>query len=247
MRAVAAELAGTGVPLGIIPAGTGNLLARNLSLPLTDQGEALAIALGSAQREVDLGSVEIDVSGEDHAPQRAAFCVMAGIGFDAEVMATVQPQLKERVGWWAYIATGLGRITGHRTRVTLRLDDGRVIDRPVRSVVVGNCGELTGGVSLMPSALIDDGLLDVAVLAPRGPVGWGAVVATVLTRLTRSRLGRPVLQHLRCRSVEIRAERPLHVQLDGDPVGTARVLRASVRPRALVVRAVSQSPADPEH
>ena len=233
VRAVAAELAGSSVPLGVIPAGTGNLLARNLALPLTDVDEALDVALGATQRRVDVARLEIDVSGEDDEPRQATFCVMAGIGFDAEVMASVAPELKQRVGWWAYILAGARRIAGNRTRVTIRLDDEQVLHRQVRSVIIGNCGELTGGFRLMPSAAVDDGWLDIAVVAPRGVVGWGAVVATVLTH---SRRGHPVVQYLRCRRVEIRAERPLHVQVDGDPAGTARVLRAGVLPGALIVR-----------
>ncbi len=233
VRAVAAELVGGRTPLAILPAGTGNLLARNLSLPLADLESAVGIALGYKERRVDVGLVEIDVSGEDQDPVRSVFCVMAGIGFDAEVMATVAPTMKRRMGWWAYIVTGARKLHGRRIRVTLRLDDGDPQHRWVRTVLVGNCGELIGGVPLMPEAEVDDGWLDVAVVAPRGYVGWGAVVATVLTR---SRRGHPVVQHLRCRSIEIRAERPLHVQLDGDATGTARVLRVGVDPLALAVR-----------
>jgi diacylglycerol kinase family enzyme len=233
VRAVAEELAGSSTPLGILPAGTGNLLARNLSLPLTDLDGALDTALGARDRPVDVGRVEIDVSGEDHDPRRHAFCVMAGIGFDAEVMALVGPEMKQRMGWWAYIVAGTRRLNGRRSRVSLRIDGGAPIHRWVRSVLVGNCGELIGGLPLMPGALVDDGWLDIAVVAPRGVVGWGAVVVTVLTR---SRRGHPVVQHLRCRSVEIRAEQPLHVQLDGDAAGTARVLRVRVDPLALLVR-----------
>jgi len=233
VRAVAAELAGTSTALGILPAGTGNLLARNLALPLADLDAALDIALDAHERRVDVGRVEIDVSGEDHEPIRDTFCVMAGIGFDAEVMATVDQTMKRRMGWWAYIVTGAGKLTGDRIRVGLRLDDHDVIHRWVRSVLVGNCGELVGGLPLMPEAEMDDGWLDIAVVAPRGVVGWGAVVATVLTR---SRRGHPVVQHFRCRSAEIRAEQPLHVQLDGDVAGTARVLRVRCDQHALRVR-----------
>jgi diacylglycerol kinase (ATP) len=232
-RTVAAELADTGVPLGLIPRGTGNLLARNLSLPLTDPEAALRVALTGSTRPIDLGDVELDLSGEDQEPRRDAFLVMAGIGFDAEVMAAVRPKLKQRVGWWAYVVAGARNMRGRRTRVHLVLDEQTAISRRVRSVIVGNCGLLTGGLALMPDAELDDGVLDIVVVAPRGVVGWAGVTASVLTRRT---IGHPVVEHFRCRRAEIRAERPLAVQLDGDPVGEARTMRVAVRPLALLVR-----------
>ena len=233
VRAVAAEVAGSGVPLGLLPAGTGNLLARNLSLPLADLDAALSVALGGTDRSMDVGRALIDVSGEDETPRRDSFMVMAGLGFDAEVMATVEPRLKARVGWWAYVVAGLRNLRGRKTRVVLRMDDQPPVHRRVRSVIIGNCGELTGGVRLMPHALVDDGWLDVVVVAPAGVAGWAAVTGAVLTR---SRFGHPVVEHFRCRAIEVRAEEPLQVQLDGDPVGEARVLRTEVDPLALVVR-----------
>jgi diacylglycerol kinase family enzyme len=162
---------------------------------------------------------------------REAFLVMAGVGFDAEVMAAVDPTLKERVGWFAYVVAGLKRLRGKRTKVTIQIDDGAVLQRRVRAVVVGNCGTLTAGIPLMPAATVDDGWLDVVVVSPRTVFGWLAVSTSVITR-TRN----PAVEHARCRSVEIRAERPLHVQLDGDTAGTAKVLRASVDPLAVVIR-----------
>ncbi len=233
VRAVASTLAGTGVPLALLPAGTGNLLARNLNVAVTDLGDALRTALSWSERKVDVGRVEIDLSGEDHAPRSETFLVMAGLGFDAEVMASVGPRLKERVGWWAYVVTGLQLMRGRKTKVVLRMDDREPVHRNMRSVIVGNCGELTGGVRLMPDAKLDDGWLDVVVVSAGGVVGWAAVIGAVLTR---SRRGHPVVEHFRCREIEIRAETPQQVQLDGDPAGEARVLRARVDPLALVVR-----------
>jgi diacylglycerol kinase family enzyme len=113
------------------------------------------------------------------------------------------------------------------------MDGEEPLQRRVRTVIIGNCGELTGGVQLLPDAEVDDGWLDLVVVSPRGVAGWAAVTATVLTR---SRYGHPIVQHFRCRRVELRAEKPLHVQLDGDPIGQARVLRAHLEERALVVR-----------
>jgi diacylglycerol kinase (ATP) len=233
VRAVASALTGSGIPLGLLPAGTGNLLARNLAVPFSDLDAALSVALTGLERTIDVGRAEVDVSGEDHPARTETFLVMAGLGFDAEVMASVELRLKERVGWWAYVVAGARRLRGRQTRVLLRLDDEEPIRRRLRSVIVGNCGELTGGVRLMPEAKIDDGWLDVVVVAPRGIVGWFAVTGAVLTR---TRWGHPVVQHFRCRRIEVTAEKPLHVQLDGDPGGMARVLRAAVDPAALVVR-----------
>jgi YegS/Rv2252/BmrU family lipid kinase len=233
VRVVAETLAGSRTPLGLLPAGTGNLLARNLGLPVANLDDALAVALTGRDRRIDVGRVELDLSGRDLIRQRQSFLVMAGIGFDAEVMAAVEPRFKQRIGYWAYVVAGVRMLRGPQLRVTLRLDDRPELTRRVRSVIVGNCGELTGGLRLIPDALVDDGWLDVVCIAPRGVVGWAAIVGAVLTR---SRRGHPMVQYFRCRRVEIRAEKPSPVQLDGDPAGLARVLRATVDPAALLVR-----------
>jgi YegS/Rv2252/BmrU family lipid kinase len=243
-RVVAEALCRTGVPMGLLPAGTGNLLARNLGIPHGRLDEALTIALTGKERPIDVGRAEIDLSGSDPEPVRETFLVMAGVGFDAEIMAAVDPTLKERVGWWAYVVAGVRKLRGRRTQVTIRIDDGDPVHRRVRTVVVGNCGSLQGGIPLMPEATVDDGWLDVVIISPRTVFGWLGVGTSVITRL-RS----PSVQHARCKSVEIRAERSLPVQLDGDTAGTARVLRASVDPLAVVIRVPDdgrESPESPE-
>lgn len=241
VRSVAAGLADSGVPLALIPAGTGNLLARNLAVPLGDPDAALAVALSATTRTIDVAQAGIDVSGEDQDVVPRLFLVMAGLGFDAEVMAAVEPRLKERVGWMAYVVTGARRLRGQVTRLTLQLDEAPVLRRRVRSVIVGNCGELTGGVRLLPDAEVDDGWLDVVVVSAKGLMGWAAVTLTVLTR---NRRGHPVVELFRCRSVELRPESALPVQLDGDPAGEARAMRVRVDPAALEVK-VPISPIGP--
>jgi len=235
VRGVAAGLVRSPASLGILPMGTGNLLARNLGIPLANLDLAVEIALAGRERRVDVGLLEIDVSGEDEQPAHDVFMVMAGLGFDAEVMASVEPQLKRRVGWLAYVVAGARRLRGRTTGVVLRMDGEEPIRRRVRSVIIGNCGTLTGGVELMPLAMVDDGWLDIVVVAPRRLFQWGAVVLAVLSRApTPGR--RPIIEHFRCRSLEVRAERPLPIQLDGDPAGEARVLRASLDHLGLNVR-----------
>ena len=229
-RAVAESLARTGVPMGLLPAGTGNLLARNLGVPPNRLESSLHIALTGRNRTIDIGHVELtDTVGSP--PRDETFLVMSGLGFDAEVMATTAPELKEKIGWVAYVVAGASRLRGRRTPVTLRVDDGPIRQRKIRAVVVGNVGMLQGGIQLMPGALPDDGWLDVVVVSPRGIVGWLPVVGAVLTRRDHA-----TVEHFRCRTIEIHADRPMFAQLDGDPAGKVQTLRARVDPLALVVR-----------
>jgi diacylglycerol kinase (ATP) len=229
-RVVAEILARTGVPMGLLPAGTGNLLARNLGIPPNRLESSLHIALTGRERTIDVGWIDI-AETPDQEPRTEAFLVMAGLGFDAEVMAGTAAQLKQRLGWIAYLVAGTKKLRGRRTTVTMQVDGGVVQQRRIRAVVIGNCGMLQGGIQLMPSAVPDDGWLDVVVLAPRSLLGWLSVTGAVISRRPHS-----TVEHFQCRSIEIRAERPLHAQLDGDFAGTAQILRAHVDPLALRIR-----------
>lgn len=233
VRSVASRLAGSGVPLGILPSGTGNLLARNLGIPVNDLDAALAVALSGTDRKIDVASLTLEMPSGEEPARHESFLVMAGLGFDAEVMASVGPRLKQRVGWWAYVVAGARLLRGQQIKITIEMDGGPALHRRVRSVIVGNCGELTAGVRLLPDARPDDGWLDVVTVAPHGIVGWAAVVVAVVSG---SRRGHRQVERFRCRQVDIRAERPQPVQVDGDPGGTAHVMRVGVEPLDLLVR-----------
>ena len=215
-------LAGTGVPLGVLPAGTGNLLARNLELPVDDVSEAVRIALTGADRTLDVGACG------DHR-----FVIMAGLGFDAAMMRDAPDKLKARVGWPAYVVSASKHLRGRRTQVTLTIDDEPPINRRVRTIVVGNVGKLQGGIPLMPDARPDDGILDVVVIAPRNVVDWGRVAVTVLTRRHRPDFR---VERFRCRRVRIEADQAMPQQLDGEVIGEGREMEIEVQPGALVVR-----------
>ena len=233
VRSVAGALAHSGVPMGLLPVGTGNLLARNLDINVTDQEQAVRIALTGRDRSIDVGRVTIEAPDGTVVSQDEVFLVMAGLGFDAAVMASTPEALKARVGWVAYVLSGFRLLKGRSSRVSLQVGDGPEIVRRLRTVVVGNCGRLLGGIVLMPDARVDDGWLDLVAIAPRGIVGWTAVLGQVVTRARR---GHGIVEHYRSRTFTVRTDDVEQAQIDGDPVGDARSLRVSVDPDALLVR-----------
>jgi diacylglycerol kinase (ATP) len=233
VRHVAQELAGSGRPLGLLPTGTGNLLARNLDLTLGDPASAMRAALAGTNRRLDVGWARMTgPDGEDLGPEEA-FLVMAGLGFDAAVMAGAPEALKARVGPFAYVVSGLRQLRGRRVRVTITVDGGQPIHRRVRTVLVGNVGTLLGGLTLMPDASVDDGWLDGVTIAPEGLAGWAAVALRVITR---TRKGHPRVEHWRGREITIEADHPEQAQLDGDPVGRVSALHLRIQPLALALR-----------
>src|SRR5215467_8691645 len=237
VRACAQALAGTQVPLAIVPLGTANLAARALGIP-AGVGGSLAAAFGGHERRIDLavvGSAAADAAGARAAGGGGGltFAAMAGIGLDAEVVAATPRLLKRRAGWLAYAAAGIAHLPGRGERFTVRLDDDEPLARQARCVVVGNAGLLPGGFTLLPQARLDDGLLDVGILAPAGPGGWLRVAHRVLTGNGRD--GRQLERH-QARRVEIRAETELPREIDGEVITPGRSLTVTLLRRALTVR-----------
>lgn len=243
VRAVAQSLAGTRVAMGLVPAGTGNLLARTLRIP-TDVAAATRVALTGDDRAIDVGRLSADPAdpaddlSEDPADpgeptEERVFLVMAGTGFDATVMESTPEELKGRVGTWAYIISGLRAMRGRRARVSITIDGGTPLRRSTRMVVVGNTGTLVGGLALMPDATVDDGRLDVVSLAPKGLLGWVAVAVRVVSR---NRRGSRRIEHWQAHEVVITSDVAQPAQVDGDLIGEARELRIRVDAGALVVR-----------
>jgi diacylglycerol kinase family enzyme/membrane-associated phospholipid phosphatase len=242
IRAVADALAGSGIPLAVVPCGTGNLLARNLGLPLT-AGAALHAALSGTPQRLDLGRIE----GDGLAPTH--FTAMSGAGLDAAMLEHTGDRIKSTIGWPAYLLATISTLRTPRMRLTVRLDGDTVLHRTARMVLVGNVGTVQGGLTLLPAARPDDGLLDLLILDPRGPSGWmralGALVggrgrssrpATVDTLLPEGNgtKGVPV-EFLTFQRAELTFTAPQSRELDGDPVSRGRRLTAEVRPGALTI------------
>ncbi|MFF3341274.1 diacylglycerol kinase family protein [Streptomyces flavidovirens] len=184
VRACADELAGSGTALAVVPCGTGNLLARNLGLPVKPAA-ALDRALSGDRVRIDVGRV----SGDGLAPTR--FTVMAGAGFDAVMVRDASPRLKASLGWLAYVVSAVRHLGDPPMRLSIRLDTGDVVPRRARMVVIGNVGALQGGVPLLPDARPDSGRLEVVLLDPSGAVGWLAAAAHLLRGMMSGRSRRP--------------------------------------------------------
>ncbi len=324
VRFVAEAMSGTTTPLGLLPAGTGNLLARNLRVPAESLEEALAVAMTGRNRHIDVGWVTLDphpdhvrpgpvhepaheepaheepahevpahevpahdepvkadsatveepvagvavqdpdpaadepmVAGEeprahgipaephpeqpaegDHpddggSPRRHAFLVMAGLGFDAAIMDDTSDELKASIGWPAYFSGGMRNLLRRRFHTTLVLDDAEPQHFRTRTVLAGNCGRLTGGIVLMPDAAVDDGLLNLVVISPKGLGGWAAVAAHVLTQRGSNHAR---LDRFSATRAHVTVDEAQAVQADGDVLGEARSLLLEIAPQSLIVR-----------
>lgn len=226
VREACAELAGTGIPVGIVPAGTGNLLARNLDIPLFLRA-AIDVALSGQDRAIDL----VEVSGDGF--EDTHFMVMAGMGLDAAIMEGVNEDIKQKIGWFAYVISGVKSLMSPAVRVEVEIDGGEPTKHRARTVVVGNVGFLQAGMPLMPDAAIDDGHLDIVILHPRTLFSWLPVAWRVVTKRRRTD---DTINRMTGRSVVVRAHSATPRQLDGDSVGAGLELRMRCVHGRLLVR-----------
>ncbi|MEE6258924.1 diacylglycerol/lipid kinase family protein [Plantactinospora sonchi] len=210
-------LVDTDVALAILPSGTGNLLAANLGLS-GDLAAGIEVAIEQGRRRIDVGECEDEF-----------FTVMAGMGFDAQMLAATSETTKARVGWPAYVVGAMRHLRDRPMRVSIRIDDAPPLRRRARTVLVANVGRLQGGVRLFPDAEPDDGYLDVAVLTPRTIRHWLSLGWAVLRRRERV----PRMEVLRGRRITIDSNRAQPRELDGDLITPGRALHAVIRPEAL--------------
>ncbi|GAA1552082.1 diacylglycerol kinase family protein [Kribbella sancticallisti] len=226
VRVVCAELARTNIPVAVLPAGTGNLLARNLGISL-DLDLALVELLDGDEQRIDSVLIEGDELGTDR------FVVMAGLGLDAAIIADAPDELKKRVGWAAYVVSTLKNLNHPFVRVEIIVDGGRPLRRRVRTVVIGNVGTLQANIPLLPDALPDDGVIDAVVLAPRRITHWPRLALSLVVK--RLREGRHI-ERFTGKTIQVTAAKTVRRQLDGDGISDGRTLSAAVDPSALRVR-----------
>jgi diacylglycerol kinase (ATP) len=223
-------LAGTEVPLAVLPGGTGNLLANNFEIP-DDLDGALEVALHGERLRLDVGAL-----GDDR------FVIMCGIGFDAAMLRDANPELKAQIGAVAYVLSGVRHLRRRAARFELRMDDGPPIVRTGQGVLIGNLGRLQGGLPVMPDASPTDGQLDVAVLKTQTMLDWLVLAFRVLARRPRRD---PQMEQFRARHVEVRCDQPQPVERDGDPADPTNEVVVDVIPSALTLCVPAQEEEQP--
>lgn len=255
VRAVAEAVHGSDAVLALLPSGTGNLLARNMHLPLDSLEQSAATIFAGDDLTIDFGTLEVERESGDREP--FGFLVMAGLGLDARMLANTNDELKRKVGWLAYVDSLVRSLRdSDGIEFRFRLDDGPTRALRAHTVIVGNCGTLQANALLLPDAQIDDGVFDIVVLRPRTIFGWMRIVARVfwenaiLRWVNRSKLGsspagrrivnsarqeRP-LRYLRGAAMTLRLEHADEFEIDGDSIGKVAAFRAQIDPASLQVR-----------
>ena len=206
--------------VGVIPAGTSNLFASNLAIP-HDLVAALDTALGGARKVLDLGSF----NGE-------RFGVMAGIGFDALMIADASRSLKDRFGRVAYISAGVKNLRRASVEAEIDLDGDPWFRGRATCVLIGNMGNLFGGITLLPDADPADGRLNVGVLRTENVRDWTRFAGRALTgKVERS----PFVTTAPARKVDVRLKRKMAFEMDGGARGVGKRFKVTVKPQAIRV------------
>jgi diacylglycerol kinase (ATP) len=214
-------LAGSGVTMAVIPAGTANLFASSLDIP-SDIAKAVAIGLNGRDRVLDVGKL----NGE-------RFGVMAGAGLDAHMIRDADAGLKDRVGRIAYIWTASKNIREEPFKAKIEVNDELWYKGDASCVLLGNVGSLFGGIEAFDNAKPDDGLLEVGVTNADGIAQWARTVArTVVGSTARS----PFVQVTKAKKIKIELDRKVAYELDGGARDPVKVLKAKVEPGAITVR-----------
>ena len=215
---------GAPVTLAILPAGTANLLANNLGIPI-DLEQAVDVGLHGNNHTIDVGKI----NGEH-------FAVMAGIGFDALMIRDTDTEMKDRFGRAAYIWTGARHIHSTPVRTEVRIDGHTWFDDKASCVLIANVGSIGGGVTAFDHASPDDGKLDVAVMTANGVWQW-------LRTLTRASVGHadksPLVQMTQATKITVETRKRLPYELDGGARPKTNKLRVHVVAHAVTIRVPS--------
>jgi diacylglycerol kinase family enzyme len=212
-------LAGTDATLAVLPAGTANLFATNLGIP-ADIERAVDVGLRGDHRRLDVGRFEDE-----------RFAVMAGAGFDAAMIRDAD-DLKERVGRAAYLWSGTRNLRGESFCAEIAVDGTDWYEGTATCILLGNLGDIFGGVEVFPDARPDDGMLELGIVTAQGIVQWARTLArTAAGDPNRS----PFVRTTRATSVQVRLDRKVRYELDGGDRSKVRSFDVEVEAGALSV------------
>jgi len=215
------KLAGSGVTLAIIPAGTANLFASSLDIP-SDIGEAVEIGLNGRDRTLDVGKI----NGE-------RFAVMAGAGLDAHMIEEADGGLKDRFGRLAYIWTASKSLRKEPFKARIEINGELWYKGTASCILLGNVGSLFGGIEAFDNAEPDDGLLEVGVSDAEGLGQWARTVARTAIGTTAKS---PFVQVTKAKKVRIELDRKVAYELDGGAREPTKLLKVKIEPGAITVR-----------
>ena len=236
----------TNVTVGIIPIGTGNALARNLKIDLTNLNAAVKRGLLGNRHEIDLGLAKVIFENGERGEY--FFAVMGGMGLDAKIMQNTNKKLKKAIGWVAYFEGGIRALPTLFEKMLVSVDGREPRKLKLVSLLIGNAGWLPGNLSLMPDAKLDDGLLDLAAVGPRRFWNWidfWGRVAFANENIRPNKIGRQLMdatanvktiENLAGSKIRVTPERAVHLQLDGDVIGMVREAEFVIAPRAITFR-----------
>lgn len=214
-------LAGTKARLGIIPRGTGNVLARELGLPLDDEQAAIVAAEGKTQK-IYLGLAINELTNE-----RRHFVLMAGLGLDASVVRRVQPSLKKRIGRGAFWVSGLSHLASwNPRRFTLEIEDQKYT---ATFAAIGKAAKYGGDLAITPGARLDQREFEVCIIETMSRFRYLHLLSHALREGMRDK---PEVKFVKATSV--RAYGDAQVQVDGELIGHLP-MRFEIAPHSLEV------------
>jgi len=215
---------GAVLPLGLVPLGTQNVLAHELKLPSSADLEATVQMLRAGRtRAIDIGR-----AGERH------FALMAGFGFDAQVVSEVLQPIKDLLGPAAYAFAAVGALArSDSSTLSLILDDEQIRTEAYLIVVANAASYAYRQIKLAPFAALDDGWLDICVFE-RAPTKRFGFAGQLMAVLSRRHLRDPRVRYYRAKRILIASDPPIQGQLDGETYGTTPI-EIAILPQALDV------------
>jgi diacylglycerol kinase (ATP) len=211
---------GGAATLAIVPAGTANLFATNLEIP-KDIEQAVHIGLHGPRRMLDVGRM----NGE-------RFAVMAGAGFDAQMIRAADAGLKDRIGRVAYVWTGMKELGRKPFEAKIKVDGSTWFEGKASSVLLGNVGELFGGVEAFEDARPDDGLLELGVVTADDLLEWTRTIARTAAGASSTS---PFVRVTKAKTASVTFDRKVLYELDGGDREKVKKLEIEVEPSAIEV------------